>query len=73
MESKLSTMSKEEIFSVVRKHIFKNLDEFINSVSMELEIPKNLITIEHINNTADVHVKLGDVVCTIDTKVMVTE
>ena len=73
MESSLSKRSNEEIYEVVRKHIFKHSEDFINNVSEELNIPKELITIEHVNNTANVLIKLGDVVCKIDTKVLVTE
>ena len=71
MESNLSNKSKEEIYEVVRKYIFKQSEDFINGVSQELNIPKELVKIEWINNTADIVIHIGDVVCTIDTKVLV--
>lgn len=71
MESRLSERSTGEIYEIVRKHLFNNMNDFIEGVSNDLNIPKELVSIEHVNNTAHVLIKLGDVVCTIDTKVVV--
>ena len=73
MESRLSEKSTEEIYEIVRKHLFNNMEDFIEGVSTDLNIPKELVSIEHVNNTANVLIKLGDVACTIDTKVLVTQ